>query len=106
MQELAVYYQKRDYAHHGLREFEVEADRVGQLMISDIPDTHTLLRTVEVEERSDVYMRMQFVNWTRSEKEEIHPADVEHKDFEAGDVYQTIDGRFYECLFLGWRLMS
>lgn len=103
MIRVIVYYKKTDYGKNKFREYEVEAERTEPLKISDLQRTHTLIRSVEVEGQSDIYARMQFDNWTSEEKEEQHPADVEHKDMEIGDVYETQEGLFYECLRLGWR---
>lgn len=103
---IKIYYQNRDFAHFGMREFEVEAGRKQKLKVSDLPNTHVFLREIEVEHKDKIYHDMQVERWPREELEKDLPNGVVHTSMNAGDVYQDEDGNYFECLLEGWRKME
>ncbi len=103
---LKVYYQKKTFAHFGMREFEVSAERVEALRIADMPVSHTFLRELNTTHKNDVYYRMQKEQWTPNELSAGLPSDVSHFSMRAGDIYEDEKGRFFECLLEGWRIME
>lgn len=106
MPVMKVYYQKSDFAHFGLREFEVSANRKDELRVRDMPNTHTLVREMDFVSKDAVYRRMQADQWTDDEKNAGLPSDVSHMSMSAGDIYQNENGVYFECLLTGWRIMT
>jgi len=76
--------------------------------VKELPDTHTLLKTVEANNLDGVYARMQAENWSPNgeARELIRSKGLRHTSMSVGDViYDTNKHLYYVVSNIGFDLI-
>ena len=75
------------------------------LTVSRMQETHVHLTTIQAEDRSDAWLKMQGENWSPHGEARplIEALGLTHTSMSVGDVLLEEDGSYWECMDLGWR---